>query len=568
MNKQLDIIAQLRWMTPFAILLFIIIYLAPLGSRPLFMPDETRYGEIAREMIATNDWIVPRLNNIRYFEKPVMGHWLNAVSLSLFGETEFAVRFPTALLTGLTGVFVFIMAGRRSRSAGAIAAVIYLTFMMVYALGNIALLDAILTFFLTAALSFFFLYSEAYTRPKRWLYLVCFGLCCGCAFLTKGFLAFAIPVIVAVPYMLLQKRVKDLFLQLPWIPILTAICVISPWALMVHRAEPDFWYYFFWVEHIQRFTGASAGQHPQPFWFYLPVILIGAFPWTFMLPVLLKKSVSSMEDRRESQFLWLWLVLPVLFFSISSGKLITYVLPCFAPLAILLGQKIITEQDTAQKWVWRGIILQMFFFGIGGLILFLTGVYGDSILPYEAEEQGKYYLFFMTLVVVGCILFAALKNKKGNNLIIAVIAWSCLLLSVNFLIPDNIIRSKAPGEFLLSMKNRVTEDSIIVSYDDPMREVCWYYNRDDVYFFATPGEVHYGISYEDAKNRLIMRHERNEPLDLSAFNRFVADWNTKGKKVILIAPDYVYEPYRKLNAIPVPDQIESNGRYVFAEFIP
>ncbi|MBU1417026.1 MAG: phospholipid carrier-dependent glycosyltransferase [Proteobacteria bacterium] len=552
-----------------AFVLFAVLYLLPLGSKPLFMPDETRYGEIAREMLATGDWVVPRLDGMRYFEKPIMGHWLNALSLKVFGETEFAVRFPTALLTGLTGFFVFCFARRKGGAvAGGLAALIYLSFTQVYIMGTVALLDAILTFFLTGGLFFFFLYTEAKSNTGQRGYLFLFGVFCGCAFLTKGFLALAIPVIVAIPYMVLQKRFRDIFLQLPWIPLASALLIIAPWALLIHRAEPDFWYYFFWVEHIQRFIGADAGQHPQPFWFYLPVLLLGALPWTIFFPVLFIRDNRPKTESGENQFLWLWFLLPILFFSLSSGKLATYILPCFVPLAIFLGKRVAVDFIKINKWWSLGSFLFAIFFFLALVVLFLFPLFAKSTTLYALDEQKKLYLLYGTLLISSLSMLGASKTQKGMTIYFFIFA-SCLpLLMSNFLLPQVLLRSKAPGPFLTRFQDRVDNKTIIVSHDDPLREICWYFKRDDVYIFVAPGELRYGTSYVDAKDRVVMDHAAEPPAELNEFSLFVEQWNRKKRKVVLVVPEFIYKIYRELNAIPQPDRMESNGKFVFAEFLP
>jgi 4-amino-4-deoxy-L-arabinose transferase len=118
--------------------LFLFLYIASLGFRPIMIPDEARYAEIPREMIASGDWIVPRLNGLPYFEKPVLGYWLNALSILLFGENAFAIRFPSALAAGLTALLLFLMV---RRSAGGhrlaiLAALVFLTCLEVFAVGT------------------------------------------------------------------------------------------------------------------------------------------------------------------------------------------------------------------------------------------------------------------------------------------------------------------------------------------------------------------------------------------------------------------------------------------------
>ena len=147
--------------------LFLIIYLLPLGVRPLIIPDETRYGEIPREMIASGDWVVPRLNGLRYFEKPVMGYWLNAVSMTIFGENAFAVRFPSALAAGLSALMLFFLVRKygQGETNGLYTAGIFLTCLLVAGLGTVSVLDNVLAMFLTGT-TFFFLFKPHGRTPR------------------------------------------------------------------------------------------------------------------------------------------------------------------------------------------------------------------------------------------------------------------------------------------------------------------------------------------------------------------------------------------------------------------
>ncbi len=196
------------------VILFVLLYMLPLGIRPMIIPDESRYAEIPREMIASGDWVVPHLNGLRYFEKPVMGYWLHALSLLLFGENAFGVRFPSALAAGISGMTVFVLTRYMlGYSSGMPAAVIFLTCLEVFALGVFSVLDGILSMFITGAMTLFFMaYSETLILRKNIL-LALFGLLCGFAFLTKGFLAFAVPVITVVPFMIWEGRFKEVFLK-------------------------------------------------------------------------------------------------------------------------------------------------------------------------------------------------------------------------------------------------------------------------------------------------------------------------------------------------------------------
>jgi len=150
------------------IALFLILYILPLGVRPISIPDESRYGEIPREMIASGDWVVPHLNGLRYFEKPVLGYWLNALSMTLFGENAFAIRLTSALSAGISALMVFFLIRRfgGGPQAGILGAAVYLTSLLVLALGTLTILDSMLSMFLTGAMASFFSLTKK-TSPQN-----------------------------------------------------------------------------------------------------------------------------------------------------------------------------------------------------------------------------------------------------------------------------------------------------------------------------------------------------------------------------------------------------------------
>ena len=320
------------------IILFLFVYILPLGFRPLAIPDEARYGEIPREMLASDDWVVPHINGLKYFEKPVFGYWANAVSLTLFGDNAFALRLPSALSVGLSALMIFLLVRRFSGrgTAALLAPAIFLTCPLVLVIGHITVLDSLLSMLLTGALVCFLFSHMAENRRRKNLYLVFTGIFCGLAFLTKGFLAFAVPVLAVLPFLLWERRFKEI-IKVPWIPILAAFLIALPWSLMIHFREGDFWNYFFWTEHIARFLHPISGQHPKPLWYFLPVLVGGALPWAIQAPAAFPMVTKSEMKSPLMRFAICWFLFPFLFFSVSSGKLIPYILPCFPPLAIVLS---------------------------------------------------------------------------------------------------------------------------------------------------------------------------------------------------------------------------------------
>ena len=492
---------------------FFIAYILPLGERALFVPDETRYAEIPREMIASGDWGVPHLNGLRYFEKPPLGYWMNAASIVLFGENVFAVRLPSALAAGLTALMVFVLVGRVLRrhsgtqeDASILAALIFLSCFEVFGVGNTAVLDTLFSFFLAATIATFFLATEE--PPGSWSergFLLLAGLWCGHSFLTKGFLAFAIPALVLAPYLVWERRFRDL-IRMSWLPLLAAVFLALPWAVFVHLREPDFWRFFFWNEHVRRFLSDSA-QHKESFWYFF-MAAPGAFmPWTFLIPAALPgigKRLNEAGPRgRLARFSVCWLSLPFLFFSVSSGKLLTYILPCFPPFAILLAFGLLHAlggNGRSRIFHW-GVMGNALLFSF--ILIALVGVqvfgYG-GFHPYKHPWKMVMAVNALAFFIVFC-LWALGEGGRMKKLVRIGLAPLLLFFMVNFIVPESAGESKAPGPFLEKYASRVSCDDVVISDESTIGAVCWYLNRSDVYVLGNTGELEYGLKYEDASGR-------------------------------------------------------------------
>jgi 4-amino-4-deoxy-L-arabinose transferase len=494
-----------------------LIYIGTIWYRPLFTPDETRYAEIAREMIQHKNWVVPKLNQLCYFEKPIMGHWLNALSLAVFGESVFSVRFSSAisgLLTALMlGLFVKKYAGQKLAFS---TVLIYLTSVLVFGVSTYAVLDGPTTFFLSATLITFFLgyKNEKWGLAKMgWLALA--GVACGCAFMTKGFLAFAVPASVIVPFLIWEKKWKQMF-TLPWIPLVFVILTAAPWAIMVHKQDNDFWHYFFWVEHIQRFLRKEESQHPEPFWFFIPILLAGTLPWALFLPQIVKSYKGRVKEYFQDSVLRYaacWLVFPFIFFSASSGKLATYILPCFPAAALLFAfgfnkyieQKSFKSFDITVKILGYILLAAIGVLAVGELIYFAGWI---PVGLYSKGEIVKWLLATAAIICWGLLLLAAAKAQTGQNKMLLFASGAAVaMLAFHFIVPNIIQDKKAPGAFLEQFKDRINDDTIVVSYKNLASSVCWYYKRDNVYIYHKGGELTYGLDRADAKGRLINEEE-------------------------------------------------------------
>lgn len=533
------------------LLFYLLAYILPLGARSLFVPDEARYAEIPREMIAGGSWVVPHLDGLRYFEKPVLGYWVNAGSLLLFGQNNFAVRLPSALAVGLSAWLLYLLVCRTIRREGGEnrqlalpAALIYMSCAEVYVVGNVALLDSLFAFFLTATIIALFFASEAPPRSSRATgFLLLAGLSCGLAFLTKGFLAIAVPVLAVAPYLVWQRRYADLF-RLSWLPILIAVLVALPWSILIQLKAPDFWRYFFWNEHIRRFMEKSA-QHKASFWFFF-LAAPGLFlPWSFVAPAAVPGIKKLFREQgaqgRLLRFSLCWLVLPFLFFSVSKGKLVTYILPCFPPFAVLLaiGLSRVLEERKSRAFQW-GCVLTSLFFGLLLLVFLYLQLFGyKGFHPYSLSWKallaggGLTFLPFLSVL--------AFRARRGRDKILLFgLAPLLLFFSANFIMPGQTLERKAPGPLLERHCRHIGRKTKIIADDETLRAVCWYCKRSDVYLLGGKGELTYGLSYKDAAGRGINLKEAVKliaknpgKIVLIARQKNIADWRRQLPRPVL-----------------------------------
>ncbi|MFH1491703.1 MAG: phospholipid carrier-dependent glycosyltransferase [Pseudomonadota bacterium] len=537
--------------------LFLMLYLVPLGARPLMIPDETRYGEIPREMIATGDWIVPRLNGVRYFEKPVMGYWLNAGAIMLFGENAFAVRFPSALSVGISALILFLLVRRFGGGTltGLLTALVYITFLEVYAVGTFSVLDSLLSLFITGAVGFFFFAYREENPAKMNVFLVLSGLSAGLAFLTKGFLAFALPLMAIAPFMIWEGRWKRM-LRLCWIPLITAFLVSLPWAVMMHLREPDFWKFFIWNEHIRRFMTDGA-QHKEAWWYFILLLPGAALPWTVLFP----SAISGLKRRHVKnsviRFAACWFIFPFLFFSASSGKLLTYILPCFPPLAVLtaVGLRSAFENGRTRAFTIGAVLLTLFI-AMLALALPVVQVAGfHDIRPFA--QTWKWSLVLAGLLTWILLLLLSIR-VPGHNRKITLFAVAPLffLFSGHFLVPKQVVDRKAPGPFLIHHSRGVRPDTTLVTDEALVTAVCWFYKRSDVYVVENPGELSYGLEHEGAKHRL---------LDMKQFRTLILKNQGTGR-VTLFARGKTYKRWRQELPEPLFEERSSNDGFVLAKF--
>ncbi len=316
-------------------------FFAGIGRLALIEPDEGRNAEVAREMLAKGNWIVPHFDGFAYLDKPPAYFWAVAASFKVAGLSEASARFPSALAALLTVFLAWFLARRMfGNSTGLYAGIILATSPLVVVFAREVIFDMTLTLFVTAAMVCYWL-REAGSEQRKLLDILFFAAM-GLATLTKGPVGFLLPLLSIAAYEALRGKFARLK-ELNWgLGLVTFFAITLPWFVAVSVRHPDFPGYAFWQESLERFATPQS-HRPGPIYYYLIIYLAGFLPWSFFLLYAVFHRVRRWKELRDSQqasvlFLLSWVGVIFVFFSISKSKLPGYFLPAMVPLSILMGK--------------------------------------------------------------------------------------------------------------------------------------------------------------------------------------------------------------------------------------
>jgi 4-amino-4-deoxy-L-arabinose transferase-like glycosyltransferase len=329
-----------------------------LGQRDLFDPDEGRYAGIPAAMVDTGDWLTPRLNDIKYFEKPVLQYWGTAVMFELFGKSNTTARLWTALLGFAAALFSMFVTFRLHGPRAAIYTfLLCISYLMVMAFGHYLTLDMALSTFLVMGIGSLVIAQSGQSsasQTRNWMLIGWAAL--ALATLTKGLAAIVLPAGTVVVYSLWQRDWR-LWKRLHLFKgLLVFLLVTAPWFIAVSVANPEFARFFFIHEHFERYT-SEVHSREGPVWYFLPYLLLGVCPWLIIsLRSLLSPGFKWVPEKPgqfdAERFMWTFIVVTFCFFSLGQSKLPGYILPILPVIAVLSGGRIASGQriDT-DRWV-------------------------------------------------------------------------------------------------------------------------------------------------------------------------------------------------------------------------
>ena len=323
----------------------VIVWFAGIEHRALTRPDEGRYAEIAREMTQSGDFVTPRLNDLKYFEKPPLQYWATAIAYLAFGEHNWTARL-WSVITGLFGIAVVFWIGRRlyGTAAGIAAAAATASSLWYFTVAHINTLDMGLTAWMTLTLAaFLFAQRSDATSRDRCIAMHVAWAAMALAVLSKGLIGVVLPGGVLVFYSLWQRDLKLWDRLHIGTGLLLFLAIVAPWFVWVQARNPEFSEFFFFHEHLGRFS-STAHRREGAWWYFVPILLGGFAPWTLLLGAVLPRIARTLAERKPfsaERLLAVWVVFVFVFFSASGSKLPSYIVPVFPAMALLLAPHVV-----------------------------------------------------------------------------------------------------------------------------------------------------------------------------------------------------------------------------------
>ena len=513
--------ANMKRSATIAMLLFAVLWFGLLGQRDLFDPDEGRYAGISAAMVDSGDWLTPRLNDFKYFEKPVLQYWGTAVAFTVFGKSNASARLWTALLGFSTALFSMLVALRLYGSRAAIYTfLISISYLMVVVFGHYLTLDMALSAFVVMGIGSLVIANHrqsSESQTRNWMLLGWAAL--ALATLTKGLVAVVLPAATVVVYSLWQRdwRLwKNLHI---FKGLMLFLLIASPWFIAVSMANPGFAEFFFIHEHFDRYT-SDVHSREGPIYYFIPFLLLGVCPWLITsFRSLISPGFKWLPDKPgqfdPERFMWTFVVVTFCFFSLGHSKLPGYILPILPIIAVLSGAQISRKgRNDADRWVMLilGLMLLTVAFNIGRLA-------SDS---YPLEQWQSYVPWLIGSGVLFLLSWVVLMIRKIERLP-AFAAAAFLSLAATLLVVSGanaLAESRSSRVIADVIANSLPEGTPIFSFQNYPEAAIFYLGRP-ITVVDYEGELAMGIEAEPEK--VIRTHDE-----------FLAIWQNLDQAAVIV----------------------------------
>jgi 4-amino-4-deoxy-L-arabinose transferase-like glycosyltransferase len=462
-----------------------------LGRLPFVGPDEPRYAEVAREMFVSGDYITPTICGHDLFEKPILLYWGGAAAYHIFGVSEFAARFPSALAATMCAAILFFVISRTvSVRLGIVVSSVLATSGLFAAYARAAITDMLLTFAICAALSLFYLFATT-ERPARSILWIAGCAAVGISVLAKGLIGVVIVGAILIASRLITGRPRGICPRDLILGFLAFAVVVGAWYLPVTIEHGrSFINEFFINQHFKRYL-SNRYSHPQPMWFFPTIILAGALPWTFFFaPAIVHLSRIRRRPVNNKEYLlvlaWIWLLFPVIFFSFSKSKLPGYVVPALPAAAIILAFEV--------ERLWnepRDRMLTVVAWLTMGLLLAISVALAVYDLRAGIKTQGFESGLSWSPFIVGLVGLLALLAHRTQ----AAIVWTVLVVSTLFVATTLIL--------LPRLDDRLTQKRLALAAAAALRpkeKIAIYMDKKYAAVFYSNGRVVYSDDRGDGLN--------------------------------------------------------------------
>jgi 4-amino-4-deoxy-L-arabinose transferase-like glycosyltransferase len=457
--------------------------------------DEPRYAQVAREMLVRHDWITPTLGGKPWLEKPVLYYWQAVIAYRLFGVSDWAARLPSAVDATMMVCAVYMFLRRFRPGFHLDGALITASSAGVIGFARAASTDMPLAAMFTMAMLAWYAWYESHNRG----YLAFSYLFLGFGALAKGPVAVLLAVLIVALFATLNQEFR-LLRQTLWVPgIAVFLAVVLPWYVAVQFKNPEFSRVFI-VEHNFARFGTNLYRHAQPFWYYVPVVLLALLPWTAFVVVSLSQSVGDWwRNQRNvksgdsfSFFLLIWLMVPAVFFSLSQSKLPGYILPAVPAGSLLVAEYIRTHNATEKSpRLWQVVVHAIVASGILVPALMIQYILLQHSMPWSRAVVPIAFAAVCAIAITLMVKLSGLRMLRFATLIPAVLVIG-VVLRVGSPILDASLSAR-------SLANEITRVQSKLGNQFEAMQVA---------VFEAPRETEFGLAFY--LNRPISRYERNE----------------------------------------------------------